>query len=292
MHRSIARNTSMVPLLVLSLLTFTVFAQSQSIREADYTVKLFFVFGSDTETDGREMPAGLAAFRTRVTGEYGYKNLRLRDVQQARVSSNGLTEIKGMARMGDSATEMDYGPSFLEWAIHLRREAEVGTAAIGQFRVGIRGPMRSRAAGSSSPVVNYEAVGLTSSSVSVPTGEPVLMEINGRVWGSLPLAVRSGMDFPRKLVELYLDGPPTTPGSCCCRSHPAARPLTSSRSSSSVRNCCPDWHPQASRQAADIIVKARSGVDGTSMPAFGSSYTLEELHDVASYIDSAILPQR
>lgn len=37
---------------------------------------------------------------------------------------------------------------------------------------------------------------------------PRLMEINGRVWGSLPLAVRSGMDFPRRLAELFLDGPP------------------------------------------------------------------------------------
>ncbi|MCB0086063.1 MAG: hypothetical protein KDE47_34220, partial [Caldilineaceae bacterium] len=35
----------------------------------------------------------------------------------------------------------------------------------------------------------------------------------GRVWGSLPLAVRSGMDFPAGLVDLYLQGPPpaTTP---------------------------------------------------------------------------------
>ena len=35
-----------------------------------------------------------------------------------------------------------------------------------------------------------------------------LMEINGRVWGSLPLAVCSGMDFPGRLAELYLYGPP------------------------------------------------------------------------------------
>ena len=40
-----------------------------------------------------------------------------------------------------------------------------------------------------------------------PTG-PELMEINGRVWGSLPLAVRAGMDFPARLAELLLDGPP------------------------------------------------------------------------------------
>jgi hypothetical protein len=35
-----------------------------------------------------------------------------------------------------------------------------------------------------------------------------LMEINGRIWGSLPLAVKSGMDFPARLAELYLSGPP------------------------------------------------------------------------------------
>ncbi len=43
-----------------------------------------------------------------------------------------------------------------------------------------------------------------------------LMEINGRVWGSLPLAVHSGMDFPARLVELLLYGPPkasTSPAS-------------------------------------------------------------------------------
>jgi len=37
---------------------------------------------------------------------------------------------------------------------------------------------------------------------------PKLMEINGRVWGSLPLAVHCGMDFPARLAELCLYGPP------------------------------------------------------------------------------------
>ena len=34
------------------------------------------------------------------------------------------------------------------------------------------------------------------------------MEINGRPWGSFPLAVRSGMDFPALLADLFLNGPP------------------------------------------------------------------------------------
>lgn len=37
---------------------------------------------------------------------------------------------------------------------------------------------------------------------------PWLMEVNGRIWGSLPLAVLSGMDFPSRLAEMYLHGPP------------------------------------------------------------------------------------
>jgi len=38
------------------------------------------------------------------------------------------------------------------------------------------------------------------------TGEFCLMEVNGRFWGSLPLATAAGADFPAMLVELYLDG--------------------------------------------------------------------------------------
>jgi predicted ATP-grasp superfamily ATP-dependent carboligase len=36
------------------------------------------------------------------------------------------------------------------------------------------------------------------------SGTPYLMEINGRFWGSLQLAVDAGVDFPRLLVELAL----------------------------------------------------------------------------------------
>jgi predicted ATP-grasp superfamily ATP-dependent carboligase len=40
-----------------------------------------------------------------------------------------------------------------------------------------------------------------------PNG-PSLMEVNGRIWGSLPLAVKAGMDFPARMAELFVDGPP------------------------------------------------------------------------------------
>lgn len=40
------------------------------------------------------------------------------------------------------------------------------------------------------------------------TGQPYLMEVNGRFWGSLQLAIDSGVDFPRILVTLALGALP------------------------------------------------------------------------------------
>jgi predicted ATP-grasp superfamily ATP-dependent carboligase len=39
------------------------------------------------------------------------------------------------------------------------------------------------------------------------TGVPFLMEINGRFWGSLQLAIDAGLDFPVSLVRLYFGEP-------------------------------------------------------------------------------------
>jgi len=47
--------------------------------------------------------------------------------------------------------------------------------------------------------------------VDAATGEPVLMEINGRFWGSLQLAVDAGVDFPRLLLESHRAVPLPSP---------------------------------------------------------------------------------
>jgi len=43
------------------------------------------------------------------------------------------------------------------------------------------------------------------------TGTPVLMEVNGRFWGSLQLAVDAGVDFPSLLVACAEGSPPQSP---------------------------------------------------------------------------------
>lgn len=57
-------------------------------------------------------------------------------------------------------------------------------------------------------LASLEWTGLAMVEFKVGDGRATLMEINGRVWGSLPLAVLSGMDFPARLADLYLSGPP------------------------------------------------------------------------------------
>jgi predicted ATP-grasp superfamily ATP-dependent carboligase len=49
--------------------------------------------------------------------------------------------------------------------------------------------------------------GLAMVEFKVNGSDAVLIEINGRVWGSLPLAVVSGVNFPLLLTKLFLDGP-------------------------------------------------------------------------------------
>ena len=48
--------------------------------------------------------------------------------------------------------------------------------------------------------------GLAMAEFKVGPAGPTLMEVNGRIWGSLPLAVRGGVDFPALLADLLICG--------------------------------------------------------------------------------------
>ena len=54
----------------------------------------------------------------------------------------------------------------------------------------------------------WQGVAMIEYKVDAVTGTPYLMEINGRFWGSLQLAVDAGVDFPRLLLELMSGGTP------------------------------------------------------------------------------------
>jgi predicted ATP-grasp superfamily ATP-dependent carboligase len=50
----------------------------------------------------------------------------------------------------------------------------------------------------------WQGVAMVEYKVDVATGEPYLMEVNGRFWGSLQLAIDAGVDFPRMLIAAAL----------------------------------------------------------------------------------------
>lgn len=52
----------------------------------------------------------------------------------------------------------------------------------------------------------YEGVAMVEFRGDAATGRRWLVEINARFWGSLPLAIFAGADFPKALVELTLEG--------------------------------------------------------------------------------------
>jgi predicted ATP-grasp superfamily ATP-dependent carboligase len=59
--------------------------------------------------------------------------------------------------------------------------------------------------------IGARGVAMVEFRVDSRTGEPYLMEINGRFWGSLQLAIDAGVNFPRLLVDLALGRPVKKP---------------------------------------------------------------------------------
>ncbi|ODU10887.1 MAG: hypothetical protein ABS84_02725 [Rubrivivax sp. SCN 71-131] len=68
--------------------------------------------------------------------------------------------------------------------------------------------------------LGWHGVAMVEFKLQRETGTFRLMEINGRFWGSLPLAVAAGADFPAMLLELWTQGrvadrPPARAGVLC-----------------------------------------------------------------------------
>ncbi len=69
---------------------------------------------------------------------------------------------------------------------------------------------------------DYEGVAMVEFRLGRDDGRPYFMEINGRLWGSLALALHAGVDFPRAWLECQLggaadDSQPEYPAQLRCR---------------------------------------------------------------------------
>jgi predicted ATP-grasp superfamily ATP-dependent carboligase len=59
--------------------------------------------------------------------------------------------------------------------------------------------------------LGWSGVAMVEYKIDASTGTPYLMEVNGRFWGSLQLAIDAGVDFPRILLEVATGGGPPSP---------------------------------------------------------------------------------
>jgi protein-tyrosine-phosphatase/predicted ATP-grasp superfamily ATP-dependent carboligase len=54
--------------------------------------------------------------------------------------------------------------------------------------------------------IGYEGLAMVEFRRAAKNGKPYFLEINGRLWGSIALALHSDVDFPRALIECYQNG--------------------------------------------------------------------------------------
>ena len=53
--------------------------------------------------------------------------------------------------------------------------------------------------------LRYTGAAMVEYKLNATTGEWILIEINGRFWGSMPLTIAAGLDFPRYLYEMLIE---------------------------------------------------------------------------------------
>lgn len=88
---------------------------------------------------------------------------------------------------------------------HRRLREKPPSGGVSVYREGVRPP--SDLFASSERLLEmfaWRGVAMVEYRVEPDSGTPYLMEINGRLWGSLQLAIDSGVDFPNLLVRLAL----------------------------------------------------------------------------------------
>jgi len=104
---------------------------------------------------------------------------------------------------------------------HRRLREKPPTGGVSVLREGV--PLRDDLAAHSHALLEHfgwSGVAMVEFKEDASTGTPYLMEINGRFWGSLQLAIDCGIDFPRALLESF---------SVTAIEEPAAAPPTDRR---------------------------------------------------------------
>ena len=92
----------------------------------------------------------------------------------------------------------------------LREKPPAGGVSVYSESVALDGALAQRASRLLQSL-GWQGIAMVEFKTDDRNGEPVLMEINGRFWGSLQLAIDAGVDFPRLLVDCAAGQPAPAP---------------------------------------------------------------------------------
>jgi hypothetical protein len=168
-----------LPLLFLFIACPTAFAQTDPPQniEPSYEVSLHVVIGSNEAGAKGELPSSLSAISRQLKNNFSFSNYRLANTFLGRISNTGNIEYKSVSNILGQETDAE-SQTFLDWSIGNFRSMQGGFQAR-SFRFGARVPVRTGSmkdeGGRLTPIVNYEAVGLTMSMIGLPANTPTLI---------------------------------------------------------------------------------------------------------------------
>ena len=150
--------------------------------EPSYEVVLQVLVGSNEAGQKAAAPASLSAVTKKINNNFAFSNYRLSNTYISRVGNTGSTEYKSYSTDFGQMQEQA-APVFLDWSfVGLKNAPGAGKQSavhIQSFRFGARVPVRTGSfkdeAGKTSPVINYETIGLTLQRISVPENVPTLI---------------------------------------------------------------------------------------------------------------------
>jgi protein-tyrosine-phosphatase/predicted ATP-grasp superfamily ATP-dependent carboligase len=107
------------------------------------------------------------------------------------------------------------GVSMLRWNgkiqlkfSHSRLHEVPWTGGASSYRVALHDPHLEDLAKKLLEHIDYEGIAMVEFKREGKSGTPYLMEINGRPWGSIALALHAGIDFPSALIDCVTNGKP------------------------------------------------------------------------------------
>jgi protein-tyrosine-phosphatase len=95
-----------------------------------------------------------------------------------------------------------HGKTHLSFAHHRLHEVPY-TGGVSSFRESCRDEELVKLGEKLLDAIDYDGVAMVEFRREVSAGRPHFLEVNGRLWGSLALALHCGVDFPAALVQCY-----------------------------------------------------------------------------------------